>query len=123
VHVDSERRAIAITDLEDNESGPLRRIATSAIAGRPDGIAMDAEDGVWVAFLDVGCVARFLLDGQLDRVLDLPTKNATSVCFIGKERDRLLVTTLDNSLDPALGACAFALDAGVVGAPVPVANI
>jgi sugar lactone lactonase YvrE len=59
----------------------------------PDGLTVDAEDGVWVASWGHGRVLRFDRDGRLDRVLDVPAANVSSVAFGGEHRDLLFVTT------------------------------
>jgi gluconolactonase len=59
--------------------------------GGADGLAVDAEGGVWVALGDAGAVARFTPAGELDAVVDVPADFVTSLSFSGTE---VLVTTL-----------------------------
>jgi gluconolactonase len=117
-HADSERRLVRLTDLFDDTTPPARSFSTELVAGRPDGLAFDVDGGIWVAFLEAGCVARFTMDGAIDLVADVPATDATSVCFTGPDNTALIVTTLNNTLDPPKGACAFRFDVGVAGAPV-----
>lgn len=64
------------------------------VPGRPDGLTVDAEGGVWVAMARGGsAVRRFLPDGGADRVIDLPVPNVTSLTFGGADLDQLYVTT------------------------------
>jgi len=59
--------------------------------GGADGLAVDAEGGVWIALGDAGAVARFTPAGELDAVVDVPADFVTSLSFSGTE---VLVTTL-----------------------------
>lgn len=73
-----------------------RRVFTDLrdIPGRPDGLTVDADGGVWVAMARGGAaVRRFTPDGRLDQVLELPVPNATSVAFGGDELADLYITT------------------------------
>lgn len=46
--------------------------------GRPDGLTVDAEGGVWVTIARAGQVRRFDDRGRLDAVVTLPTQRVTS---------------------------------------------
>jgi sugar lactone lactonase YvrE len=85
--------------------------------GGPDGMAIDAEGGLWVALWDGAAVHRYTMDGQLDAVLDLPTPRVTACTFGGPDLADLYITTsrlgLDDS-DPAAGAL-FVARPGVRG--------
>ncbi len=88
--------------------------------GQPDGLAVDAEGGIWVALWQGGAVHRYTPDGRLDAVLELPARQVTACAFGGPDRDRLFVTTSRLDLpdaEPAAGAL-FVADVGVRGAPV-----
>lgn len=91
----------------------------SSPSGQADGLAVDASGAVLVALGRGGGVARVLPDGTMDAVIDVPASFVASVCFAGPDLDRLIVTTADNTDDPALGGCVFELDATVPGATVP----
>jgi sugar lactone lactonase YvrE len=76
--------------------------------GMPDGIAVDAEGGVWVALWDGGAVHRYLLDGTLDAVVALPCGRVTACAFGGDDLGELFITTsrlgVADDADPAAGS-------------------
>ena len=62
--------------------------------GFPDGIALDNENGLWVAHWAGSKVSRInLKNGKIDKEINLPALNVTSVTFVGKNLDYLFVTT------------------------------
>jgi sugar lactone lactonase YvrE len=87
--------------------------------GFPDGMAIDEEDGLWVALWGGGAVHRYDAAGRLDLVIDLPVSNVTACAFGGPELKTLYITTSRQSLGPGdqpdAGA-VFRYDAGVRGA-------
>jgi D-xylonolactonase len=87
--------------------------------GSPDGMATDAEGGIWVAHWGGGRLSRFLPDGRLDRTIDLPVGQVTSCCFAGSDLDRMFVTTatVGREEEPLAGGL-FEVVPGVRGAPV-----
>jgi sugar lactone lactonase YvrE len=88
--------------------------------GHPDGMAIDEEDGIWVALWGGSAVHRYDSGGRLDLVVDLPVSNVTACAFGGPELRTLFITTSRQGLDvddqPEAGA-VFRYDAGVRGAP------
>lgn len=64
----------------------------------PDGLAVDVDGGVWVAFWDGGCVRRYAADGSLQRELALPVRRVTACAFGGPELSDLYVTTASYGL-------------------------
>ncbi len=94
--------------------------AAHGYASSPDGMTIDAEGMLWVAFCHGGCVVRFapLIDKELQRV-DLPCIETTACAFGGANLDRLFVTTgLKAGLDePDAGKVFVIDDLGVKGVP------
>ncbi len=88
--------------------------------GRPDGLAIDAEDHLWVAAWDGREVRRYGPDGRLDRAVAIPAARPSSCAFGGPRLDRLLVTSARPELDDAAdqGGSLFVLDVGVAGLPL-----
>jgi sugar lactone lactonase YvrE len=106
----------------DGESGLTGRRPFADVApGRPDGLTVDAEGGVWVAISNGGAVRRYTEDGKLDEVVEVPTTKTTACAFGGTDLDQLFITTsqegLEPSADPVAGSL-FRVVPGVTGVPV-----
>ena len=61
--------------------------------GRPDGAAMDAEGGYWVAMFEGGCVLRLAPTGEVVERIDLPAQCPTMPAFGGVDGRTLFITT------------------------------
>lgn len=85
--------------------------------GSPDGMACDADGGLWVAHWGGGCVSRFAPDGRRDAVFRLPTPQITNVVFAGPGLDRLFVTSAAVGLDDPLAGALFEVSPGRSGLP------
>jgi sugar lactone lactonase YvrE len=86
----------------------------------PDGISVDGDGGVWVAFWDGGAVHRYTPDGRLDHVVEVANGGfVTSCAFGGADLRTMFVTTATGDGDDALGddhaGALFAVDVGVAG--------
>ena len=86
-----------------------------ALAGAPDGAAVDDDGGLWCALVGGGQLARFT-DAGLDRTVPLPVANPTDVAFGGPELDRLYVVSigLGSTEDTADGSLKFKGSNGTV---------
>ncbi len=117
----------AIADDPQTGLGERRAFATIDEAdGRPDGLCVDAEGGVWVALNGGGRIHRYDPDGVLDAVVDVGARQVTACTFGGKDLATLFVTTSREDLppgqDPAAGSL-FAATPGVKGlAPLAFAG-
>jgi sugar lactone lactonase YvrE len=93
--------------------------------GLPDGLAVDAEGGVWVALVKGGMVRRYDPDGRIDTEVHLPVANPTCPGFGGPDLRTLYVTSAHLRSDPRyadsnpLAGALFVLDVGVPGVPSP----
>ncbi len=85
--------------------------------GSPDGLTMDAEGGIWVAFWDGGAVRRFGAGGELDAVVELPAARATKPAFAGPQLATMYVTTarLDEPDPRDAGGAILVAEPGVRG--------
>ncbi|HHV21613.1 MAG TPA: SMP-30/gluconolactonase/LRE family protein, partial [Propionibacterium sp.] len=77
-------------------------------AGRPDGLCVDAEGGVWVALNKGSAVHRYASDGTLSAVIEVPVRQVTACAFGGADLDQLFITTSRENLaadeEPAAGS-------------------
>jgi sugar lactone lactonase YvrE len=110
-------------DITSGEiSNPRVVVDTAAhgYASSPDGMTIDADGMLWVAFCHGGCVIRFdpAKDKELRRV-DLPCIETTACAFGGANLERLFVTTgIKNGLDEPDAGKVLVIDGlGVKGVP------
>jgi sugar lactone lactonase YvrE len=127
---DSARHLIWAYDY--GREGPLRNkrvfIDTSRFNSGPDGATVDAEGCLWSVLVRIGAIARFKLDGTLDRMIEMPVRHPTSVCFGGPALDVLYVTSISRSThlsdDSADAGGLFAIEGlGVKGLPAATCTI
>ena len=63
----------------------------------PDGMCVDSEDGLWIAFWDGSEVRRYDEKYKLSERIQLPVSYTTSCAFVGKNLDQLVITTAHNN--------------------------
>ena len=84
--------------------------------GLTDGMCIDAEDNLWVAFWGGHRIEqRSTKDGSLLSVINVDAKNVTSCCFIGDELDTLFITTSGNAQTGEHDGCCFTCKVDVKG--------
>jgi sugar lactone lactonase YvrE len=89
--------------------------------GRPDGLTVDSEGGVWVALNQGGAVRRYTSDGRVDAAVEVPPRQVTACAFGGDRLDELYLTTSRENLPPdadPLAGSLFRAEVGVRGLPV-----
>ena len=113
-HSDSALQLIYAFDLsEDGEPGERRLFASFAQGdGFPDGMTVDSDGFLWVAFWDGWCVRRLSPDARVVETIKMPVQRPTSCAFGGPELDRLYITSARIGLGPdslAMQPCAGGL--------------
>ena len=111
-HTDSALHQIYIFDVDGRGEVGHKRLFLEfpPSLGSPDGMTVDADDGLWVAHWapqsGLGRISRFRPDASLDFFIELPTPQITSLCFAGDHLDRVFVTSAAQGLsdDPLAGA-------------------
>lgn len=130
-HTDSARQVIYAFPLgEDGAVGERRGfVRFDEGDGYPDGMTVDSQGCLWVAFWDGWCLRRLSPDGECLDKIELPVQRPTSCAFGGPRLDQLYVTSASIGLDQAaleLQPCAgglLLLEPGVSGiAAVPFAG-
>jgi D-xylonolactonase len=119
-HSDTAARAIRVHRLDEDRATPVGVIR---VDGRPDGLAVDTEGGVWVALYGAGAVQRYRPSGTADVRIEVPARAVTSLCFGGADLRDVYVVTADNTDDPARAGTIFRLRCEIAGLPAPLARI
>jgi sugar lactone lactonase YvrE len=117
---DTATHQVSVFDY-DAGSGLTGRRVFAEVDGRPDGLSVDSQGGVWVALSDRGLVHCYAPDGNLIEVVDVPAKKVTACTFGGDALDELVITTSREGLEPGedpLAGSVFRATPGVHGIPV-----
>jgi sugar lactone lactonase YvrE len=124
-HNDSALQTVYAFDLDEQGRATNRRVLARFEPGQgyPDGMTVDAEECLWIAFWDGWCVRRLTPAGQVIAELDVPVQRPTSCAFGGAACDRLFITSARRGLDgealalqPSAGGL-FMTVPGVEGVP------
>ena len=118
---DTDTFRVDVFDYDRDAGLTGRRPFAETGDARPDGLAVDAENGVWVALSNGGAVRRYTSDGVLDEVVELPVTKVTACTFGGPELSDLFITTSREGLEPddePLAGSLFHAPVGVKGLPV-----
>jgi sugar lactone lactonase YvrE len=122
-YVDSATRRIDAFDFDADEGSICARrvvVDTAEFAGMPDGLAVDTDGGIWVAFYRGASVRRFAPDGRVLAEVAMPVPRPTSLCFVGAELAELVVTVRGEEVGGdgrSRGAHLYACHPGVHGVP------
>ncbi len=72
-------------------------VKVPATSGLPDGLTVDAAGFVWSAEWYGSCVVRYDPDGRIERRIDTPAKQTSSLAFGGPDLTDLFVTSAGKS--------------------------
>lgn len=103
-YVDTRTRQIDVLDFDPEAGTCVNRrpfVPFGDGPGRPDGVIVDAEGGVWAGLWLGHAVHRYTPDGRLDLIVDVPAACATKCAFGGPELADLYITTALAPLDEA----------------------
>jgi sugar lactone lactonase YvrE len=125
-YIDSTTYRIDAMDFEGDTgavSNRRRLVELPEAWGLPDGMTVDEEGSLWVAFWRGAAVRRFAPDGRLTSIVALPVSQVTSCAFGGDDLSDLYVTSARTGLssnelerEPHAGGL-FRLRPGVRGVP------
>jgi len=119
---DTPTRQVAVFDYSREEGLTNRRVLVDVLdgEGKPDGLCVDAEGGIWVAVISHGRIHRYTPEGVLDEVVEVPVQKTTACTFGGDDLGTLYITTswqnMERGEDPLAGSL-FAVRPGVTGLP------
>jgi len=96
--------ACSVFQAEYSPDGVLGKVTlfaeTPADLGRPDGIAIDKEGGLWICQFNGGCLLYYDRYGQLSDSITMPVPRPTSCCFGGENLETLFITTARFAMTP-----------------------
>ena len=98
--------------------------------GFPDGIALDNQQGLWVAHWAGGQVSRINLETKkIDVVFKIPALNITSIAFIGQKLNHIFVTSakIETSKQQLqtykYSGSSFIIQTNFTGQKIPYSNL
>lgn len=99
-HTDSARQTVYAFDVDHAGDVSNKRVFLQFTPdmGYPDGMTVDAENCVWIAFWDGWCIRRFAPDGGLLTQIPVPVQKPTSVTFGGADLDEIFITSASRDL-------------------------
>lgn len=103
-YVDTRTRRIDVFDFDADAgtvSGRRTFVTFTDGPGRPDGVIVDTDGGVWVALWQGAAVQRYRPDGTLDLTVPVPTPCPTKCAFGGVDLGDLYITSARAPLDSA----------------------
>jgi len=94
-YIDTPTKQVLAFDYKDGRLGDKNAVIdTSNYEASPDGMAIDDQDNLWVAFCHGACVINYCTKtGKELRKIDLPCLETTACAFGGENLDTLYVTT------------------------------
>ena len=78
----------------------MTALVDKGLPGLPDGMTVDSEGCLWIAFWDGWCVRRYSPRAEWIETVRMPVQRPTSCAFGGRELERLYVTSASADLDP-----------------------
>jgi len=120
-YIDTPTQKILIFDYADGVlSNPQVLTETIATTGSPDGMTIDNEGNLWVAFCHGSCVVNYNgKTGELIKTIDLPCLETTAVAFGGDNLATLYITTgiHKTEVEESAGRVLSLDNLGVTGVP------
>jgi len=100
-HNDSPLQLTYAFDMDSAGRASNRRVFLRFAQGDgyPDGMTVDSEGCLWIAFWDGWCIRRFSPAGEWLETVEMPVARPTSCSFGGPHLDRLYVTSASVGLD------------------------
>ena len=130
-YIDSALQGIDVMDYDLAEgvvSDRRRLVSIPDADGTPDGMTIDAEGCLWVAFFGGAAVRRYSPTGELIGEVELPVSRITSCAFGGQNLEQLFITSAAVGATPddpprALDGALFVVEPDCTGVLSPVARV
>ncbi len=122
-YVESRPGTVLAFDYDVVSGAATNRRALLDCGGTPDGLAVDVEGNLWVAFFGEGAVRRISPEGEVLASVEVAAPNATCPEFAGPDLDQLVITSAryrmqDDALaEWPLSGATFVASPGVAGLP------
>lgn len=103
-YIDSARHAVDAFEFDADTGSVSHRRCCAEFPrawGLPDGMTVDAEGFLWVAFWGGSAIRRVAPDGRVAATVELPVRLVTSCAFGGPDGSDLFVTSARIGLTPA----------------------
>ncbi len=100
---DSPSRQVFACDLDPVNGSLLNQrefLTLPPGIGFLDGATVDAEGGYWLSIMYGSALHRYLPDGTLDQIVELPFSSPTKAIFGGPDLDTLFITTTQMQIGP-----------------------
>ena len=100
-HNDSARQVTYAFDMDAAGNAGSRRtfLQFGERDGYPDGMTVDSEGCLWIAFWDGWCVRRYSPEGDWIETVKVPVQRPTSCAFGGRDLDQLYISSASRDLD------------------------
>lgn len=119
VVAESTARRLSAFTLADDGALHDRRVFAEGLDGPPDGLAVDADGGVWAAMTLAHAFERITAEGVTDRI-DMAGRTAIACALGGPEgRTLFLLSSTDAYPERLIGTTLSTLDAVSVDIPAP----
>lgn len=97
--IDTMRRRVYVRPYGPDHVGE-RAVHLVVDGGYPDGMAIDADDHLWIALWGGHGVRRYDPRGRLVARVDVPAPHTSSVAFAGDDLRTMVITTATKDLTP-----------------------
>lgn len=120
--IDSPTQSLQVFSYAEGEIlGKVEVFNFSQEYGYPDGLCIDSEDGLWVAFWMGSAVRRFDTKQGFKEthIINTPAARTTSCVFAGANLDKLIITSahMDDPTASESAGKTFICEPGVIGTP------
>lgn len=112
-------------DASTGELGDREVFSVRTGPGMYDGLTVDSSGRVWSALWEYGALVQHDLEGAVQRTIELPARNVTSLTFAGPDFRTAYVTSAARGADAddETAGALFRLEPGVEGVPEFRSNV